>query len=187
MKTSQSLPLLLALLGAASLAQAQKLSPGLWENTMLLKSQNAEMDSQMAKMQAEMAKMPADKRQMMESMMAQRGISMGAPGGSGSPGISVRTCMSKEQAERGEPPEDDKRQCKRESFSRSGSTIKFKVVCSNPPSTGEGEFTMNGDKSYSGKMTMSSQVNGKPTAMEMQQSGKWLSADCGELKPIGKP
>jgi hypothetical protein len=95
--------------------------------------------------------------------------------------------MSKEQAERGEPPEDDKRQCKRESFSRSGSTIKFKVVCSNPPSTGEGEFTMNGDKSYSGKMTMSSQVNGKPTAMEMQQSGKWLSADCGELKPIGKP
>lgn len=187
MKQSHAFPLLLALLGAATWAQAQKLSPGLWENTMQMKSQNGEMDSQMAKMQAEMAKMPPDKRQMMESMMAQRGISMGAPGGTGSPGMSVRTCMSKEQAERGEPPDDDKRQCKRESLSRSGSSIKFKVVCSNPPSTGEGEFTLTSDKSYSGKMTMTAQVKGKPTTMEMQHSGKWLSADCGDIKPIGKP
>jgi hypothetical protein len=152
-----------------------------------LKGQNAEIDAQMAKMQAELAKMPADKRQMMESMMAQRGISVGGAGPAGSPGMTLRTCMTKEQAERGEPPEDDKRQCKRESLSRSGSTIKFKVVCSNPPSTGEGEFTMTSEKAYSGKMTMTAQVNGKPTAMEMQQSGKWVAAECGDVKPMGKP
>jgi hypothetical protein len=187
MKKLHTLPLCLALLGTASLAQAQKLTPGLWENTMLMKAVNSEMAAQMAMMQAELAKMPPEKRQMMESMMAQRGVSMGPAGGSGTPGISVRTCLSKEQAERGEPPEDDKQQCKRETFTRTGSTIKFKVVCSNPPSTGEGEFTMTSDKAYSGKITMSSQVNGNPTSMEMQQTGKWLGSDCGKLKPVGKP
>ncbi len=187
MKKLLVFPLWLALLGAAPLVQAQKLSPGLWENTMVMKAQNAELDGQMAKMQSQLANMSPEKRQMMESMMAQRGVSMGAVGGSGSPGLSVRTCLSKEQAERGEPPEDDKRQCKRESLTRSGATIKFKVSCSNPPSTGEGEFTMTSDKAYSGKMTMNSQVSGKPTTMEMQQTGKWVSADCGNLKPLGKP
>jgi hypothetical protein len=189
MKKPYKMTLLIALLGVAGWAQAQKLSPGLWENTILMKSQNAEMDASMAKMQAELAKMPADQRKMMEEMMSKRGVSMApAGGGAGSgSGIAVRSCISKEQAERGEPPEDEKRQCKRESMSRSGSTLKFKVVCSNPPSTGEGEFTMTSDKAYSGKMTMTSQVNGKQTSMDMQQSGKWLGADCGTLKPVGKP
>jgi hypothetical protein len=185
MKTLHKLTVVVALLGVAGWAQAQKLSPGLWENTMSMKSQNAEMDASMAKMQAELAKMPADQRKMMEEMMSKRGVAI-APAGAGS-GMAVRTCISKEQAERGEPPEDDKRQCKRESLTRSGSTMKFKFICSNPPSTGEGEYTFASDKAYTGKMTMTSQVKGKPSTMEMQQSGKWLGADCGTLKPVGKP
>ena len=178
MKTLHLLPL--ALMAAAPGVHAQKLSPGLWENTVQV--QNPEMDAQMAKMQAELAKMPPEKRQMMEAMMAQRGMAM-APAGAGG-GMSVRSCLSKEQAERGEPPEDDKRQCKRDSLTRSGSTLKFKVTCSNPPSTGEGEFTMTSDKAYAGKMTMCMQ--GSPGGgMAMQLTGKWLSADCGNLKPMG--
>jgi hypothetical protein len=188
MKKLHKLSLLIALLGLAGWAQAQKLTPGLWENTISMKSQNAEMDAAMSKMQAELAKMPADQRKMMEEMMSKRGVAM-APAAGGAPGttMAVRSCISKEQAERGEPPEDDKRQCKRESLTRSGSSLKFKVVCSSPPSTGEGEFTFVSDKAYSGKMTMTSQVSGKSTTMDMQQSGKWLGSDCGTLKPVGKP
>ena len=182
MKTLSIPSLALALLSAAPAVHAQKLSPGLWENTLVV--QNPELEGQMAKMQAELAKMPPDKRQMMESMMAQRGMSL-APAGGGS-GISVRSCLSKEQAERGEPPEDEKRNCKRDSLSRSGSTLKFKVSCSNPPSTGEGEFTLTSDKAYTGKMTMSSTC-APGGGMAVQQTGKWLSADCGSLKPVGKP
>ena len=185
--TPRTLLAVAAALLMAGGAQAQKLTPGLWENTMVLKAGNAETNAGMAKLQAQLAQMPADKRKMMEEMMAQRGISMGAANGSTVGGVSVRACISTAQAERGEPPEAETRQCKRESFSRSGSTIKFKVSCSNPPSTGEGEFTMSSDKAYSGKMTMSAQVNGQPASTEIQQTGKWLSADCGDLKPAGNP
>jgi hypothetical protein len=33
------------------------------------------------------------------------------------------------------------------------------------------------------KMVVDSTVQGKPQRMEMQQNGKWVSADCGTLKP----
>ena len=161
-------------------AQAQKLSPGLWEMSMDMKSQGGQMDAAMAQMQAELAKMPPEQRKQMEATMAQRGVSM-APGGKG---MAVQTCISKERAERGELPEpDDKRNCKRDSMTRSGSTTKFKMSCTNPPSSGEGEFTLTSDKAFTGKFLMETQVKGKPERVEMQQQGKWLSADCGALKP----
>ena len=174
-------PVALLALSALSLtAQAQKLSPGLWEMSMEMKAQGGQMDAAMASMQAELAKMPPEQRKQMEAMMAQRGIGMAA----GGKGMSVQTCISKERAERGELPEpDDQRNCKRDSMTRSGSTMKFKMSCTNPPSSGEGEFTFSSDKAFTGKMLMDTQVKGKPERIEMQQTGKWLSADCGTLKP----
>lgn len=172
--------LALALCAATGLAQAQKLAPGLWETTMTMKAQGGEMEAGMAKMQAEMAKMPPEQRKMVEEMMAKRGVGMAA----GKPN-AVRTCISKERAENMDIPEqqDNERNCKRESMERSGSTMKFKYSCTNPPSTGQGEYTFNGDKSYSGKMLIDTQVKGQPQQMEMQQQGKWISADCGNILP----
>ena len=164
----------------AATAHAQKLSPGLWEMSMDMKAQGGEMDSAMARMQAEMAKMSPEERKQVEAMMAQRGIGM-APGGKG---MAVQTCISKERAERGDLPEpDDKRNCKRDNITRTGSTMKFKMSCTNPPSSGEGEFTFTSDKAFTGRFLMETQVKGKPERVELQQQGKWLSADCGALKP----
>ena len=174
------LALILPVLGAMQGAHAQKLSPGLWDMTMTMKSASGEMESQMARMQAELANMPPDQRKMVEGMMAQRGVGM-APGAGG--GTAIRTCISKERAERGEIPDQQDRNCKRENMDRSGSTIKFKMSCSNPPSTGEGEFTFSSDKAFTGKMLFDTQVKGKPERMEVQQQGKWISADCGNILP----
>lgn len=175
------LALVLPLLAMAGQAQAQKLRPGLWEVTMTMKSQSGEMEAAMAGMQAELAKMSPEQRKQIESMMGQRGVGMGA-GASGG-GTTLRTCISKETAERGDVPDQEDRSCKREQIQRSGSTLKFKLRCSNPPSTGEGEFTFSSDKAYSGRMVFDTQRKGKAEHMEMTQQAKWIAADCGQIKP----
>jgi len=164
---------------AAVGAQAQKIAPGLWEMTMNAKAAGGEMQANLARMQEQMAKMPPDQRKMMEEMMAKQGVSLGAGGTKG----AIRYCVSKEQAERGDVPQDPDGRCKRDSMSRSGSTMTFKFSCTDPPSTGSGEITLTGDKAYAMKMVVDTTLEGKPQRMEMQQSSKWVAADCGTLKP----
>ena len=53
----------------------------------------------------------------------------------------------------------------------------------NPPTTGEGTYTFSGDKAFATKMVMQTVRNGKPETMTMEGQGKWLSADCGAIKP----
>ena len=169
-----------ALVFAVSGALAQKIAPGLWEMTVNTNSAGGEMQANLARMQEQIAKMPPEQRKMMEAMMAKQGVSLGAGAGGG---VAIRHCLSKEQAERGDVPQDPEGRCKRESMSRSGSTTSFKFSCTNPPSSGSGEITVSSDKAYAMKMVVDSMMDGKPRRMEMQQSGKWLAADCGALKP----
>ena len=177
MRVHALIPVALAL--AAVGAQAQKIAPGLWEMTMNTKAGGGEMQANIARMQEQMAKMPPDQRKMMEEMMAKQGVSLGGGGSKG----AIRYCVSKEQAERGDVPQDPDGRCKRDSMERSGSTMRFKFSCTNPPSSGSGEFTFSGDKAYAMKMVVDSTIEGKPQRMEMQQTGKWVAADCGTLKP----
>ena len=172
----------LALALAALGVQAQKVAPGLWEAQTDVKVGNAEMQAQMKRAQEQMAKMPPEQRKMMEDMMARQGVQMGSAAG-GRP--SVRYCVSKEQAERGDVPQDADGRCKRDSLERSGSTIRFKFSCSNPPSTGSGEITFASDKAYAMKMVVDgSSAKGQPGTMEMTSNAKWVAADCGALKPV---
>jgi hypothetical protein len=85
-----------------------------------------------------------------------------------------------------EVPQSDKN-CTHQVAQRTGNTMKIKFSCSgNPPTTGEGEVTILSPTAYKGKSTMNTTVNGKPERMTMEQTGKWLSADCGNIKPIKK-
>ena len=188
---------LAALLGAAcclaTVAQAQKLAPGLWENSSTMQMQGADgkTNDAMAKMQQQMAAMPPDQRKMMEEMMAKQGVGIG---GAGAKPNTVRVCISPEQASRGDLPQDDGR-CKRDMLERSGNSMRFKFSCDGqPPSTGEGSFTFTSDKAYTGNLKVTSSSGGKGSAgtggggigggsLDMQTSGRWVSADCGSLKP----
>ena len=178
--TVRLLSLALFMLGAAATAHAQKLTPGLWENSITLKGGDARMDAAMARMQEELAKMPPEQRKQMEAMMASRGVALGGAGGAPN---AVRVCISKEQAERNELPTGSDGRCKRDSMERTGSTLKFKVTCTDPAGTGEGTFNFISDKAYSGSMVMNVTRDGRAMRMEVQQEGKWLGADCGTLKP----
>jgi hypothetical protein len=161
-------------------AAAQKLTPGLWEHSVTMKTDSGRMEAGMARMQQQLAAMPPEKRKQVEAMMAGQG--MGAMGGAGKP-MLVKVCLTPEQAARDEMPQSDG-QCKQLSQERSGKTLRFKFTCSGErPATGEGEYTMDSDKAHHGRTVITSMAQGKPERMDMQHSARWLSADCGAVKP----
>lgn len=169
--------LLAALAGPAS---AQKLAPGLWEHAMTMKSGSGQAEQGMAQMQQELARMPPEQRKMVEQMMASRGVAMGAAPGAPT---TVKLCITPEQAARDELPQHDGR-CKQTSMERSGNKMRFTFACSGePPSRGEGEFTLESAKAHRGRVVVDTTVQGKPERMEMQTRGRWLAADCGSVKP----
>jgi len=164
-------------------AAAQTMKPGLWEMTQKMGGDHgAKMAAAQAEMQKQLAAMPPEQRKQMEKMMAQQGMAM-APGAAPGGGMATRICVSKEMAARNEAPAASG-DCKQETLSRSGNTTKFKFSCSNPPSSGEGEVTIHSAESYTTRMKVTTQHKGKPETMTMDSQGKWLSADCGNLKPM---
>ena len=169
---------------AAFAASAQSMKPGLWEITNKVQGEaGSQMEQAQAQMAEQMKNMPPDQRKMMEDMMAKRGVRMGA-GGPG--GMTMQVCMSREMVERNEMPMQ-KGDCKTTMRERTGSTQKFAFSCNNPPSSGEGEVSYSGGEAYRSKFMVKTMMNGKPETMHMEGSGKWLSADCGSLKPITPP
>lgn len=184
------LPRLLAVAtfaGAAALvatpAAAQKLKPGLWENSVSMKSAGGQAEAGMARMQEQMARLPPEQRAQVEAMMARQGLGMAA----GKPN-TVRSCISPEMARRDEFNPGDSR-CKVLNHARSGNVVRFKVSCQMDGATsdGDGEFTLVSDAETRGKMTMNVVRQGQAMRMEMDSTSRWLGADCGDLKPIGSP
>ena len=168
-----------------AITSAQNSKPGLWESTTQMQGAGAaKVDAAMADMQKQLAGMPPEQRKMVEDMMAKQGMKLGgAPGG----GMKVQTCVTPEMASRDEFGAAQPGDCKQTRLPRSGNTVKFKFECTNPPSKGEGQVTFTSRDAYELKITSTSSVDGKPQTMDILGSGKWLSADCGNVKPIAAP
>ena len=172
-----------AAVAAPAFAQSQ-MKPGLWEITPKMQTASGQMEQQMAQMQQQMANMPPDQRKMMEQMMAQRGVRMGPAGGNG---MTMKICMTKEQIERNQMPQQQRGDCKTSLQPKVGNTTKMSFTCTNPPSSGEGQYTVTSPDSYAMKMVVHTTVQGHPETMNMDGTGRWLGADCGDIKPIQAP
>lgn len=168
-------------LAACLPAAAQSLKPGLWEVTN--KMDNPQVDQAMAQMRQQLAAMPPEQRKQMEEMMARQGVRLATPAAGG--GMAAQVCMTREMVERNDVPMQEG--CKLTSQQRSGNTTKMAFTCASPPSSGEGQFTVAGPESYRSRMTVKSLVQGKTETMTVEGSGKWLQADCGNIKPMQVP
>ena len=162
---------------------AQTMKPGLWEMSSKVGG-SPEMEKAMAQMQQQMASMPPDQRKMMEDMMAKQGMSMG---GSADGAMVVKACISKEMAERSQMPMQQKGDCSSTISDQSSTGMKMRFTCLNPPSNGEGQFSFSGNSAYTMKMKVNTSVAGKVQATTMDGTGKWLTADCGSIKPMAMP
>lgn len=101
--------------------------------------------------------------------------------------MAMKICITPEMAARNDLPTQTEGDCTTTVTSRSGNTMKMKFVCTQPPSSGEGTYTFTGDTAYTMKIAMRGQHQGKPQNMTMEGQGKWLSADCGAIKPMAVP
>lgn len=164
-------------------ANAQSMKPGLWEVTSKMGG-NPEMDKAMAQMQQQMASMPPEQRKMMEDMLAKQGVGgMGASAG----GFSTRMCITKEMADRNQMPVQQQGDCKTTISDKTATGMKMAFTCTNPPSSGEGQFSFTSDSAYSMKMKVNSNVQGKAQTTTMDGAGKFVAADCGSVKPMAVP
>jgi hypothetical protein len=161
-------------------AQAQPtMQPGLWEASTQTSSSNPETQKAMAQAQAQMAKMPPEQRAMIEKAMAEKGVGIGAGGN------TLRLCISKEQSEMRQMPVQEG--CT-QNTRYSGNTIHTTFSCTGPvASNGEGRYTFTSPTTYEGETSFVTTRAGKPETLQMRQTGKWLSADCGAIKPMASP
>jgi len=159
---------------------AAMMRPGLWEHASAVKTQSGEMEESMRQMQQQMAAMPPEQRKMMESMMGSQGVSV-TPKGS-----SVKTCVTPKEVELSTIPKTDPN-CTQKITKQSGNTVSFTFNCKGQnPSSGEGTYTFQNSKAYTGKMTVRTKTGGKSETIQMNQSGKWVSDDCGKIKSAGQ-
>jgi hypothetical protein len=160
-------------------AQVQKMRPGLWEHSVVMKSQSGQMEAAMAKMQKSLAGMPPEQRKQIEKMLAQQGVSMGPKG------QTVKICVTKEQADMDNMPQQEG--CTQKVQRISADTMKVAFSCKGrqgqPPSSGEGTVSLQGTTAYTGQFKFKTENEGRPEQIDMAQSGKWLSDNCGASKP----
>lgn len=156
------------LLGMCATATAAGyLKAGLWEMTM--------KSDQIAK------NMPKMTPEQME-MMRKRGINMpqmqdGA--------MVTKVCISKEMAEREHPPMEHKDSgCQSKNVQRNGNTSTVDIVCDGPNMKGNGtaKWTKSGDNTYNSTYDFKGTMHGRPVDQHVESSGKWLTADCGDVK-----
>jgi hypothetical protein len=169
-----------AVLAFALPAGAQTMKPGLWE--MNNKMSGGQMDHAMAEMQKQLAQMSPEERKQMQAAMAQHGVKM-MPGAAGG-GMVVQMCMTRDMVERNDVPME--KGCTSTQQKKSGNRIQYAFSCSNPPSSGEGEVSFT-PETYTSRSSIKAVVDGKPETMTMQGTGRWLKANCGDVKPMPLP
>lgn len=178
MHSRTALAAALALCTAA--VSAQTLKPGLWEMSTRMSSSSGQMEQAMAQAQAQMANMPPAQRKMIEDMMAKQGVGMTAGGAN-----TVRICLTPEMVAKDSLPAQTQGDCRSTSSPRVGNTMKISFTCTNPPSSGDGTVTFLGPESYATKMTVNTQVQGRPERIGMDSTGRFVAGDCGAIRPIG--
>ena len=164
------------LLGVATFALAQTALPikaGLWQIHI-----DREVNGQKAPdMSEKMKNMDPETRARVEAMMKQRGIDMGASGGPN------KVCYSKEMIQRGRWA-DQETECKTDFSSQSASSWKWHSSCPKLGSESDGEATFSGSENYVVKTSSVTKLGGTPRTSHMTITGKWMSSDCGDLKPM---
>lgn len=163
----------------SSMVSAEKLNmtPGLWEHSYTVKTQSGELEEAMAQMQQRLAGLPPEQRKMVEQMMAAQGV------GFGEKVNTIKMCITQGEIDQGVLPQQEG--CTQTIMKQTPNRLSVKFSCTDPPASGEGEVQFQGPKQYSGNHKMITQTeDGKSEIIEMTQTGRWLSADCGNIRPI---
>ncbi|MCX7059105.1 MAG: DUF3617 domain-containing protein [Pseudomonadota bacterium] len=181
---------LLMLMGLAGLSThalanpAEGLKPGLWETRVIKqvidgRDLSGEMSAAMSEMKAALASMPPEQRAQMQAMMKGHGVASSESG-------ALRICMSPEMAKRNALPVDKDGHCSSTMLTRTGNKMSYEFACnSNGMKTnGKGEATVTPNRVEMRTDATMQQGNGPRQTMHSETQMNFVSADCGDVKPL---
>jgi hypothetical protein len=154
--------------------------PGLWEISVNTNIPGMPNMSQMPKIPAMppeiMAKLPPAQRAQMESMMKGRG-------GASSP-MSSRICMTRNSMDNGGFGQTDK-SCKSKIVSSTANKQVLQMECTQDGAKMTGELTL--ERVDSEHVKGSAVMKSPQGQMKMSFNNRWISNDCGDVKPTEQP
>lgn len=148
----------------------EKIKAGLWEMSMKTDA---------------MPSMPKLSPGQLEQM---RKMGIQAPQMQGGAMVS-KVCITKEMAEREQAPGAEKESgCQSKNYQRSGASYSADIFCDGPSLKGEGKVkgVFSGQESFSSTYEFKGTAQGQAVKQRHDSSGKWISADCGDVKPMGE-
>jgi Protein of unknown function (DUF3617) len=147
---------------------------GLWETT------STKLMTGMGVPAESLAKMSPDQRARVEAMMKENGL--------GTPATDVhKECITKEKLEMRSAFGSNgggQGDCKHTVVTSTGSKLEMKIHCEGKDHSSDGTVLMEAINSDSvkGKMQFASTSKGRNMNMEMSFTGRYLGADCGDVK-----
>ena len=168
---------------AAGTAPGLALRPGLWDVQLIrqvvdgrdISSQTA---ASLAQAQHLLASLPPVQRARLEAMLNQAGVSEGGNG-------SFHICVSAAMARRDLPFLDSQGHCQPVVLSRSPHAVSFRFQCTTNGSavSGHGRAVISAERVDTHTDLTSRGPDGATHVMQNDSQMRYLSADCGALKP----
>lgn len=154
--------------------------PGLWENTTTMEMSGMPAMPQIPEEQ--LAKMPPQQRAQIEAMMKSRG-GMGGP-------RTTKSCMTPESLKRSlafAQNAQTENSCTSKVASSSANKREIHFECTRGKTTSAGDMTIEriDSEHVKGNMVMKTIGADRPMDMKMSFTTKWVSSDCGDVKPFG--
>jgi hypothetical protein len=164
-------------------AQAPNIKPGLWQLdvTMPGEASAPAMAGMLKQMKAQMASMPPEQRKEIEKTLADLQARDTEFTGNG---LRTKECITKDDIANfdllGKKEADT---CTRKSSPTAGG-VKVSMVCTRPRMKVDAAVKFQGEKAYTFEsVATTTGPDGKPLSHKSSGSGKWLSSDCGKIKP----
>ncbi len=147
---------------------------GLWETSI---SGMPAMPAMPQIPESALANMSQQQRAQVEAMMKGRG-------GAGAP-LTARSCVTRESRDAGALGYTDK-DCTSKVVNSSSSKQVLHMECKHGNVVSEGDVTIERTDSehITGTVVMKTNVGGQSNESKMTFSNKWISADCGNVKPV---
>lgn len=170
-KTAMLTVLFSSVVLSATAGAVDKMKPGLWEM-----STKSDMMKNMPKIP------PAQLEQMRKMGMPVPDMQDGA--------IITKMCVTKEMTERDQLPQTSQHQtgCQSKNYQRSGNSYSVDIVCDGANVKGEGKVKgiFSSGESYTSIYDFKGLSHGRPLSQHIESAGKWLGANCGDVKPMGE-
>ena len=151
--------------------------PGLWEAK--ISALDADGQEMVPPEQAALSRLSPEARARMADAMKARGVSLPDTNG------ATKVCLTKEMFESGRWQQmASEAGCTTNYSTLSSTSWKWHSSCTTLKSESDGEAVFNSPESYKTKVTTSATVMGKTNTSTRIIQGKWLGADCGDIKPF---